>query len=124
MIGRRLPDTVLSEFPLPYDDLREGDIWKCLRPDGTPVLASTWRAGTSPEMVAGNLTGFVWMFMSPGGAGVGTLVCHTVREHDDGTVSIRPGDGSSNSILQSNGYSGDRARSWHGYVEHNEWTAC
>ena len=119
MIGRRLPDTPQSEFPLPYEDLREGDIWKCLRPDGSPVLASERAA-----LASGNLTGFVWMFVSPNGAGLGTLVYHTVREHDDGTVSIRPGDGSSNSILQRNGYPGDRAREWHGYVEHNLWTAC
>lgn len=122
MLGRRLPDTPLSEFPLPYDDLREGDIWKCLRQDGTPVTAASW-AGADPKMAAENLTGHVWMFMSPNGAGLGTLVYHTVREHEDGTVSIRPGDGSSNSILQNNGYSGDRARTWHGYVDHNVWSA-
>lgn len=109
MIGKRLPDCSKYEFPLPYDDLREGDIWKVNDAEGT------WQ----PD--AGNLTGEVWMFLGPNGTGVGTLVNHTVREHDDGTVSIRPGDGSSNSILQDNGYPGDKHRTWHGYVEHNEW---
>jgi hypothetical protein len=43
--------------------------------------------------------------------GIGYLVFHTVREHDDGTISVLPNDGSSNSILVS-----DHRSSWHGFV--------
>lgn len=48
---------------------------------------------------------------------IGNLELHTVREHEDGTISVRPGDGSSNSIL----ISGSRGRKWHGYIEHGIW---
>lgn len=113
--GRRLPDTWLGELPLPRDDLQPGDIWKCLNRDGTPVSAEVYSASDK----SGNLTGCVWGYVAPVG-GVGTLALHTVREHDDGTVSIRPGDGSSNSIL----HSGSRGETWHGYVEHNVWSEC
>ncbi|WP_156718138.1 hypothetical protein [Nocardioides sp. Leaf307] len=71
--------------------------------------------------MSGNLTGGVWGFVSPDGIGISTLALHTVREHDDGTISIRPGDGSSNSVLHSGAPDG---QTWHGYVEHNVWTAC
>lgn len=120
MQGRRLPDTVVGNLPLPLDDLLPGDIWRVLRLPGVPAVAADW-PGADPAMAATNLTGGVWMFWSPNGAGLGTLVYHTVREHDDDTVSVRPGDGSSNSILQKSGYAG---KEWHGYVEHNVWSAC
>lgn len=48
---------------------------------------------------------------------IGWLKNHTVREHEDGTISVRPGDGSSNSILIT---SGRGTESWHGYIEHGE----
>jgi hypothetical protein len=41
-----------------------------------------------------------------------------VREEDDGTISVRPGDGSSNSILLSGAF----GKTWHGYIEHGEWS--
>lgn len=104
MRGRRLPDAVHHNF----EEMQEGDIYKCLWPDGTPVDAKT------PST---NLTGFVWCFKAPGGA-IGYLYKHTVREHDDGTVSVRQGDGSSNSILIQN----PNYPTFHGYVDHNEWS--
>jgi len=107
LIGRRLPDTEKHTFPLEYDDLKDGDIWKCLNDDGTPWMTD----------YEGNLTGFIWMFKGPEDSGIGTLICHTVREHDDDTVSVIPGDGSSNSVLQGVGGSNQ----WHGYVDHNRW---
>ena len=67
----------------------------------------------------GNLTGGVWKLYLDG-FGVFTLTKHTVREHDDGTISVRPGDGSSNSI----GVRGAHGRYWHGYIEHGVWREC
>ena len=105
MRGRRRPDTPIGDLP---DDLQPGDLWKVLTGDGSrPVKVA------EPS----NLTGCMWQFVGPHG-GVGTLTLHTVREHDDGTVSIRPNDGSSNSILFRQG---DGGREWHGYVEHCVW---
>lgn len=106
-MGRRLPDTTFGELP---DDLQPGDYWKYL----------DRQHPTLPMIVTeqGNLTGTVWGFYSPDGNGIGTLRRHTVREEDDGTISVRPGDGSSNSILHSGGA---QEMSWHGYIEHGVW---
>lgn len=107
MNGRRRPDVVFGELP---DDLRPGDYWKYLDRNGDPKHVDR----------PGNLTGTVWGIYTPDrGAGVGTLMAHTVREHEDGTISVRPGDGSSNSILQR-GAGG----TWHGYIEHGVWREC
>lgn len=112
--GRRLPDTVQDQFPLEYKDLRAGDIWKVLDPStGEPIRVN------EPT----NLTGFRWMAIAPAPNGVKmfvNLTMHTVREHEDGTVSVRPGDGSSNSILVTR----LPDEQWHGYVEHDVWTEC
>lgn len=110
--GRRLPDTKWDELPVLYDDLQEGDIWKELDNEGSPVVVSDHPS---------NLTQTAWMGMAPGRFLV-NLRAHTVREHDDGTISVRPGDGSSNSILVTRG--SDGGPSWHGYIEHNVWTEC
>jgi hypothetical protein len=68
-----------------------------------------------------NLTGTVWEIVAPDtGFGVATLFHHTVREEEDGTISVRPGDGSSNSILVT----GAHDTEWHGYIEHGEWRAA
>lgn len=69
----------------------------------------------------GNLTKTVWGYTSPDGNGLGTLAIHTVREEEDGTISVRPGDGSSNSILHKGGGTG---KVWHGYIEHGVWSEC
>ena len=113
--GRRRPDQEFGEIPA---DVQPGDIWKYVNRDGTPVSAA--RLYPKHDMT-GNLTGGVWGFASPDGNGIGTLSLHTVREHDDGTVSIRPGDGSSNSVLHSGGPDG---LTWHGYVDHCRWDPC
>lgn len=102
--GRRRPDAALDDLP---EDLQHGDYWRVLQP-------STGEPMTSGD--PGNLTGGVWMCYFDGG-GVGTLSKHTVREEDDGTASIRPGDGSSNSVLVTRG----DAEVFHGYLEHGEW---
>lgn len=111
MVGRRRPDTPLSCMP---DDIRRGDYWKVLdRESGEPLQYE------APS----NLTGTSWMVVAPLGDGegfaIGRLTLHTVREHEDGTISVRPGDGSSNSILITRSSS----QSWHGYIEHGVWEA-
>lgn len=113
MIGRRLPDTPFGDLP---DDIQPGDFWKYLDKDGRPLSARSLQ-GTSGN-VEGNLTDTVWGFYSPDGNGCGTLICHTVREHEDGMISVLPGDGSSNSILHSGGA---QQKTWHGYIYHGEW---
>ncbi len=111
MQGRRRPDTIEGELP---GEIRPGDYWKVLNPDGTPLHVSH----------PGNLTGAVWYVVAPVGDAdswmLGRLGLHTVREEDDGTISVRPGDGSSNSILITQ----RPDRSWHGYIEHGVWRAC
>src|SRR5690349_12315268 len=86
--GRRRPDTWRGDLPA---DLQPGDYWKVLGGDGEPAHSD------EPS----NLTGGVWMVVAPMSYGyaLGNLGKHTVREEDDGTISVRPGDGSSNSIL-------------------------
>lgn len=101
--GRRLPDVRFGDLP---SDMRPGDYWRYLGADGDPMHVDE----------EGNLTGSVWGIFAPAG-GVGTLLKHTVRENDDGTATVAPGDGSSNSIL----ISGGRGESWHGYLEHGMW---
>lgn len=102
--GRRRPDTEYGNLP---DDLQPGDYWRYIR-EGEYMIA---------HEAPGNLTGGVWGFMGPHDRGIGTLRYHTVRENEDGTISIKPGDGSSNSIGQTgpSGY-------WHGYIYDDIWT--
>lgn len=102
--GRRREDVAIGDLP---KDVQPGDYWKYLtRDDGTPLQSDDNT----------NLTGTVWGFCAPENAGIGTLSKHTVREHDDGTASIRPQDGSSNSVLIKGG-----GREWHGYLERGVW---
>lgn len=106
MKGRRRPDTPRDQLP---PDLQPGDYWKVLNVGtGEPAHSD------APS----NLTGTVWEIVAPDtGFGVATLASHTVREEDDGTISVRPGDGSSNSILVTGAFD----KQWHGYIEHGEW---
>lgn len=98
--GRRLPD---HDFKGATNtpDMEPGDFIKMLN-----------HPGVHP---ASNLTGETWYVMSPNGL-LGNLQAHTVREEDDGSISVKPGDGSSNSILVGNG-----AESWHGYITRGLW---
>src|SRR4029079_16849036 len=102
------PDLPRSEFP---EDVRPGDYWKILESNGQPAVAD----------YPSNLTGTCWYVVAPIGDGegfaLGRLEKHTVREHEDGTISVRPGDGSSNSIL----IYGAHGFSWHGYIERGVW---
>lgn len=106
MQGRRRPDLWLGEI---HDDLQPGDYWKILDGEGKP------RHSDHPE----NLTGTCWFIVVPlgDGYGIGRLEKHTVREHEDGTISVRPNDGSSNSIKVSKASGVE----WHGYIEHDIW---
>jgi hypothetical protein len=109
--GRRREDTKLGDLP---PDILPGDYWKILDADGTPKKSTA----------ASNLTRTCWHVAVPLGEGedaysLGNLINHTVREHEDGTISVLPGDGSSNSILISRG-----KKSWHGYVRHGVLEEC
>jgi hypothetical protein len=113
--GRRREDQTWGTLP---DDPQPGDIWRYVDGEGEPLSARAHAGGPDPDSrVHGNLTDEVWGYRVPGCLGLGTLVYHTVRSHDDGTVSVRPDDGSSNSILHDDG----RGCAWHGFVEHCEW---
>lgn len=112
--GRRRADCLLGDLP---DDIQIGDYWKIAHADGRPVTPEEYQKRSFPS----NLCGTCWMIAVPNpqsktGEGylLGNLAAHTVREHEDGTISVRPGDGSSNSILVQGGAD----RSWHGFVEH------
>lgn len=112
MKGRRLPDTVFGELP---DDIQPGDFWKYLdRSDPSKPMDCGDRRAQN-----GNLTRTVWGHMAPTGS-IGTLMSHTVREEEDGSISVRPGDGSSNSILHTS----PEDKTWHGYIEKGVWTEC
>jgi hypothetical protein len=102
MNGRRLPDTPLEKLP---DDVQAGDYWKIT--DFENIQHST------------NLTGKAWRVAAPMSYGyaIGTLTKHTVRENDDGTISVKPGDGSSNSIL----ITGHHGEQFHGYIYEGRW---
>lgn len=104
MKGRRRPDTDVSDLP---KRIKAGDYWRVLV-DGKP-----WHVAFDS-----NLTHEVWMVVAPEtGFGPAMLTRHTVREESDGTISVRPGDGSSNSIMVW----GANGKTWHGYIEHGEW---
>ena len=107
MQGRRREDTIFGDLP---EDMQPGDYWKYLASDGEHPIQIV----SEPS----NLTGSAWGFYAPNGCGIGTLMKHTVREHEDGTITVAPNDGSSNSIL----ITGGNNCSWHGYVDHGIWS--
>lgn len=117
MQGRRRPDVRFGDLP---DDLQPGDYWRYTVGEGAEERPASAKA-LYGDRAAGNLTDGVWGYYSPDGNGIGTLAAHTVREHEDGTISIRPGDGSSNSVLHTGGA---QHKTWHGYVDHGDWQAC
>jgi len=131
MKGRRLADAPIGQFPIEYDDLQPGDYWfvtvredhpespRRLNVKDHPEDRRWWGQDNDPRHDQ-NLTGWVVGLITPDRR-YGQLSIHTVREHDDGTISVRPGDGSSNSILVSGG---PEPGQWHGYIEHGEWTPC
>jgi hypothetical protein len=102
--GRRRTDTTEGDLP---EEIQVGDYWKILDASGAP------KQSTYPT----NLTGTCWHLAVPLGCGddaysLANLIAHTVREHDDGTISVLPGDGSSNSILVTR----RPGQTWHGFV--------
>lgn len=124
LIGRRLADTQMTQFPLPYDDLMPGDYWLVRTFDDRRLLnvrehledRGFW-GREDDERYNGNLTGWVMGCIDPLGH-YGMLSIHTVRVEDDGTVSVRPNDGSSNSILIKRRANEER---FHGFIEHGKW---
>lgn len=114
MQGCRRPDTLYSEIPHPWP--QPGDYWRYVDENGEPKVS---HGSMEASIAVGNLTGGIWGFCAPNGA-IGTMSLHTVREHEDGTISVRPGDGSSNSILVT----GSSGPEWHGYIDHGIWEEC
>lgn len=100
--GRNRGKIPFGKWP---EDLQNGDYWLITQDDGELI--------ESPE--PGNLTKLIMGMKSPNGC-YAQLTKHTVRINDDDTLSVLPGDGSSNSILVSCG--GD---SWHGYLYNGVW---
>jgi hypothetical protein len=103
--GRRRETPPVGEhFP---PDLEHGDYWRTAEPRYVEIA----------EADASNLTHTAWGYYLEG-FGVGHLAHHTVREHEDGTISVLPDDGSSNSILC-------RKRAdeefFHGYIRRGVW---
>lgn len=99
--GRRLADVEFRDNYLRRSESVPGDFFRVLN-DPTPTPPS-------------NLTGEVWYVTTPNGL-LGNLAAHTVREEDDGSITVSPGDGSSNSILVQGA-----DRSWHGYITRGLW---
>lgn len=132
MIGRHLPDAEIGSFPIAYDDLQPGDYWfvtvrekhpeypRRLNVRDHPDDRSWWGDGPTDPRFDQNLTGLVLGIITPDRR-YGMLSIHTVREEDDGTVSVRPNDGSSNSILV---HGGPEPGQWHGFIEHGDWRPC
>lgn len=134
LVGQRLADTVMDEgLPDPFksfEDIPVGGYWKMLnRRDGKPLDVHTladqrwWNnSGMQDPKFNQNLTGTVWSYKDPNGK-YGMMSIHTVREEADGTISVRPGDGSSNSILNTWEVIDrpDLTQTWHGYIEHGVW---
>jgi hypothetical protein len=128
MKGHRLEDTEMGKIPQPEDSASHalppaGSYWRVLnRKTGEPMDVvrnfedRRWWGSIIEDKWRGNLTGGVWGIITPLGQ-YAMLSIHTVREEDDGTISVRPGDGSSNSI-KVEGPEG----TWHGYIEHGEWS--
>jgi len=127
MQGRHLPDSPVNAFPVEYDDLQPGDYWLAQTVAGDRLLnvrehaedRGFWSQQPSElGMFAPNLTGLVLGVIDPLGH-FGMLSVHTVRYHEeDDTVSVRPSDGSSNSILIKRS---EDEPFWHGFIEHGEW---
>ena len=129
LLGSRREDVRIGDIPL---DPKDGDYWKVLTRDGSRALnvldypedRRWW--GDDPRHDQ-NLTGGVWGVWTPGGL-YGVLSIHTVREHEDGTISVVPGDGSSNSILVSWDGVDDKGnalqKSYHGYIYNGVWKEC
>lgn len=127
MIGRRLPDRPIGGGP--HADDQPGDYWLVQLHDGSRLLnviehpedRRYWSNSSTPAAELGNLTGWVVGLIDPSGR-FGMLSIHTVRVEDDETISVRPGDGSSNSILIDGGP--ETTPVWHGYIEHGVWSSC
>ena len=132
--GVRLPDTQIGNSPEGGLDI-PGSYWKVLVRDKHPEYPRPIDVLNHPEDRAWwgndsrhdqNLTGCVWGYVSPNGL-YGMMSIHTVREHEDGTISVLPGDGSSNSILIS--WDGEvdgveTHKSYHGYIYNGVWREC
>lgn len=131
MVGTRLPDAPIGQFPVDYDAILPGSYWfvtvREYHPDYPRRLNvkdhpedRRWWGNPDDPRYEGNLTGLVLGIITPDGR-YGMLSIHTVRENADETVSVLPGDGSSNSILVKGGSVGGQ---YHGYIYEGVWREC
>jgi hypothetical protein len=106
LIGRNRGKFQSHQLP---EDIEPGDYWQEVDENGIP----------NESLERHNLTGGIWWVVAPMSYGyaIGRLTLHTVRKELDGTISVRPNDGSSNSVL----ITGHRGEQWHGYIEHGIW---
>jgi hypothetical protein len=97
MKGRRLPDLQMGQIHN-HGDIQAGDYWK-VTDEGEPLIS------TEPT----NLTGTIWYLAAPMSYGfaLGRITKHTVREHEDGTISVL--------------MTGHHGEQWHGYIDHGAW---
>lgn len=92
--GRRVADAVWGETGGGWDVKGEpGDYMK--------VVGATFGQVTGQD---------VWYVVDPAGK-IGTVISHTVVEHEDGTITVSP------SIF-------DAPNGWHGWLERGVWRSC
>lgn len=80
--------------------------------DALPAVGSYWTDGNNH-----------WSFVTPNGLYGGLTPGHHVEEHEDGTISVLPRPGNSNSILVNGSGSTDATR-YHGYIRRGVWEEC
>lgn len=90
MQGRRLPDREFPEQPGDYA-LVTGD-WVVQAPDGSVFMLAS---ESKPDSKGRH---------------------HEVEVHGDGTISVLPQPGNSNSVMSPAG--------WHGYIRRGVWEHC
>ena len=74
-----------------------------------------WRIYETPGAY-GSVNGNDWFCTTPNGL-AGTLIKHSVIEHEDGTITVSP------SILVTSGRDHGQP-SWHGWLERGVWREC
>lgn len=102
--GRRLPDVRFGEPSKGWDSYENGQPGDYLKVDYDGRIE--------------------WWIRDPYGR-VGRLTSHTITEHEDGTITVRPsifdGDPITDEELQRYGIAAVAGPGWHGWLEHGVW---
>jgi hypothetical protein len=80
-------------------------------PDGTDWSPS-WQPGDYSKMPYG------WIVCTPNGE-IGSLVKHTVTEHEDGTITVSP-----SILIYPHQSEIGPTPGWHGFLERGVWRSC